>query len=74
MISKKEKDGKRSWCQVQEELMLELRLSHTWREPRLNVSKVIKRLSSKGKSYIYSFQGARLLGAGAWSRPILLDS
>ena len=33
-------DGKRSWFQVQEELMLELRLSHTWREPRLNVSQV----------------------------------
>ena len=31
---------KRSCLQVQEELMLELRLSHTWREPRLNVSQV----------------------------------
>ena len=26
--------------QVQEELMLELRLSHTWKEPRLNISQV----------------------------------
>ena len=33
-------EGKRSCFQVQEELMLELRLSHTWREPRLNVSQV----------------------------------
>ena len=33
-------NGKRIFFQVQEELMLELRLSHTWREPRLNVSQV----------------------------------